>query len=94
LKRQKKAVLDDRPTIPATTRKELVTRLQAGRCEWCQRHEDVEVHQVRKLADLTRPGRPQPAWAKLMAQMRRKTLIVCTPCHQAIHARNRTAVTA
>jgi hypothetical protein len=29
LKRQKKAVLDDRPTIPATTRKELVTRLQA-----------------------------------------------------------------
>ena len=24
---------------------------------------DVEVHQVRKLADLTRPGRPQPAWA-------------------------------
>ena len=94
LKRQKKAVLDDRPTIPATTRKELVTRLQAGRCEWCQRHEDVEVHQVRKLADLTRPGRPQPAWAKLMAQMRRKTLIVCTPCHQAIHASNRTAVTA
>jgi group II intron reverse transcriptase/maturase len=94
LKRQKKAVLDDRPTIPATTRKELVTRLQAGRCEWCQRHEDVEVHQVRKLADLTRPGRPQLAWAKLMAQMRRKTLIVCTPCHQAIHASNLTAVTA
>jgi len=26
--------------------------------------------------------------------MRRKTLIVCTPCHQAIHASNRTAVTA
>ena len=47
----------------------------------------MEVHQVRKLADLTRPGRPQPAWAQLMAKMRRKTLIVCTPCHQAIHAR-------
>ena len=27
LKRQKKAVIDDRPAIPATTRKELVTRL-------------------------------------------------------------------
>ena len=94
LKRQKKAVLDDRPPVPATTRKELVTRLHAGRCEWCQRHADVEVHQVRKLADLTRPGRPQPAWARLMAQMRRKTLIVCTPCHQAIHASNLTAVTA
>jgi group II intron reverse transcriptase/maturase len=94
LKRQKKAVLDDRPAVPATTRKELLTRLRAGRCEWCQRHADVEVHQVRELADLARPGRTQPAWARLMAQMRRKTLIVCIPCHQAIHAGNLTAVTA
>jgi group II intron reverse transcriptase/maturase len=94
LKRQKKAVLNDRPAVPATTRKELVTRLQAGWCEWCQRHADVEVHQVRNLADLTRLGRQQPAWAKLMAKMRRKTLIVCTPCHQAIHASTRTVVTA
>jgi len=94
LKRQKKAVLDDRPAVPATTRRELVTRLHAGWCEWCERHADVEVHQVRKLADLTRQGRPQPAWARLMAEMRRKTLVVCTSCHQAIHASTRTAVTA
>ncbi len=94
LKRQKKAVIDDRPAVPATTRKELVTRLRAGRCEWCQRHAAVEVHQVRKLADLTRPGRPQPAWAQRMARMRRKTLIVCVPCHQAIHAGALTAATA
>ncbi|HTE67801.1 MAG TPA: maturase, partial [Actinomycetes bacterium] len=94
LRRQKKAVIDDRRPAPATTRKELVTRLHAGRCEWCQRHADVEVHQVRRLADLTKPGRPQPAWAQLMARMRRKTLVVCTPCHQAIHARTRIAVTA
>ena len=94
LKRQKKAVIDDRPAVPATTRKELVTRLRAGRCEWCQQHAAVEVHQVRKLADLTRPGRPQPAWAQLMARMRRKTLIVCIPCHQAIHAGTLTAATA
>ena len=65
----------------------------AGRCEWCQRHAAVEAHQVRKLADLARPGRPQPAWAKLMAKMRRKTLIVCIPCHQANHAGTRTAAT-
>ncbi len=94
LKRQKKAVLDDRPAVPATVRKELVTRLRAGRCEWCQQHAAVEVHQVRKLADLTRPGRPQPAWAELMAKMRRKTLIVCVRCHQAIHAGILTAATA
>jgi hypothetical protein len=94
LKRQKKAVLDDRPAVPATVRKELVTRLRASRCEWCQQHAAVEVHQVRKLADLTRPGRPQPAWAELMARMRRKTLIVCVRCHQGIHAGTLTAATA
>ena len=32
-----------------------------------------------------KPGHGQPAWAALMATMRRKTLIVCAPCHQAIH---------
>src|SRR5215472_9535566 len=94
LKQQKKAVLDDRPAVPATARRELVTRLRAGWCEWCQQYAAVEVHQVRRLADLTRPGRPQPAWEELMAKMRRKTLIVCVPCHQAIHTGTLTAATA
>ena len=93
LHRQKKAVIDDRPAVPAPARKELVTRLRKGRCEWCQQYAAVETHQVRKLADLTRPGRPQPAWAQRMAKMRRKTLIVCVPCHQAIHVGTLTAVT-
>jgi group II intron reverse transcriptase/maturase len=87
LRRQRKAVLDDRQQGPATTRrKELITRLLAGRCEWCEQPAQVETHQVRKLADLTRQGQPQPAWAQLMAKMRRKTLLVCPTCHQAIHA--------
>ena len=86
LKRQKKAVLDDRLPVPAPARrKELVTRLLKGRCEWCQRHGPVQVHQVRKLADLGTPGPAQPRWASLMARIRRKTLIVCAPCHQLIH---------
>jgi group II intron reverse transcriptase/maturase len=89
LHRQKKAVLDDRPQHPARPRqRELVTRLLAGQCEWCQQPAPVEAHQVTKLADLTRTGQPQPAWAKLMAKKRRKTLIVCAPCHTAIHAGN------
>jgi group II intron reverse transcriptase/maturase len=86
LTRHKKAVLTDRQSVPATGRKELITRLLANRCEWCDRRALVEVHQVRKLADLIKPGRPQPAWAHLMATMRRKTLVVCSACHQAIHA--------
>jgi hypothetical protein len=86
LKRQKRAVLDDRLPVPATTRrKELVTRLLRGRCEWCQQPGPVHAHQVRKLADLGKPGPAQPRWANLMARMRRKTLIVCAACHQLIH---------
>jgi len=86
LKRQKRAVLDDRLPVPAATRrKELVTRLLKGRCEWCQQRDPVQVHQVRKLADLGKPGPAQPGWASLMARMRRKTLIVCAPCHQLVH---------
>ena len=94
LKRQRKAVLTDRQPAPATSRKELITRLRTGRCEWCDQRARVEVHQVRKLADLTRPGRPQPAWAQLMAKMRRKTLMVCPSCHQAIHAAQPAALTS
>jgi len=93
LKRQRKAVLTDRQPGPATSRKELITRLRTGRCEWCDQRARVEVHQVRKLADLTRPGRPQPAWAQFMAKMRRKTLVICATCHQAIHAGQPAALT-
>jgi len=85
LQRQKKAAITDRLPAPPTRRKELTQRLQTRRCEWCDTLTDVETHQVRKLADLTRTGRPQPWWAQLMAQMRRKTLVVCASCHQAIH---------
>jgi hypothetical protein len=94
LKRQKKAAITDRLPAPPTRRKELTQRLRTRRCEWCDTLTDVEIHQVRKLADLARTGRPQPWWAQLMAQMRRKTLVVCASCHQAIHHGHPTALTA
>jgi group II intron reverse transcriptase/maturase len=90
LKRQKKAVLDDRRPAPVTGRRhgsELLARLRAGRCELCEQRADVRVHQVSKLTDLARPGQPQPLWTHLMAKMRRKTLIVCPSCHDGIHNR-------
>lgn len=88
LRRQRKAVLTDRnPARSAPRRKELVTRLLAGHCELCQQRAEVVIHQVSKLADLIRHGPPQPAWAQLMAQRRRKTLVVCSPCHDTIHAK-------
>jgi hypothetical protein len=67
-------------------RKELVTRLLKRRCELCEQPGRVVVHQVRALACLPEPGPGQPEWAVLMARKRRKTLVVCQPCHDAIHA--------
>ncbi len=93
LRRKKNAVLTDRVPAPVTVRrKELVTRLQAGRCELCKQPGPVDVHQVRKLTDLQRPGHPQPVWDQLMAKRRRKTLVVCADCHTAIHSGQPTAV--
>jgi hypothetical protein len=56
----------------------------------CEQRAPVTVHQVAALARLGKTGPGQPAWAALMARMRRKTLIVCRPCHEHIHA-NRAA---
>ena len=87
LRRQKNAVLRDREPVPATSRrKELVHRLLAGRCELCGQADKVRVHQIRKLADLEKPGQPdQPEWMRVMARRRRKTLVVCATCHANIH---------
>ncbi|MCA1681702.1 MAG: maturase [Actinobacteria bacterium] len=93
LKRQKRAVLADLAPVQITyPHKELVQRLRKGRCELCQRADTVQVHQIRKLADLAAPGPHSPTWMKLMAGKRRKTLVVCPPCHDLIHDGQRTAV--
>jgi group II intron reverse transcriptase/maturase len=92
LVQQRKAVLDDRKPAPAPgRRKELVTRLRAGWCELCDKRAEVRVHHVRRLADLAKLGQPQPEWAQVMTKMRRKTLVVCPPCHDTIHNRQPTA---
>jgi hypothetical protein len=87
LRRQKNAVLvDSVPVLAAPGRKELVSRLLAGRCEICGQTDGVQVHQVRKLSDLARPGQHQePQWMSIMARRRRKTLVVCRACHAGIH---------
>jgi Type II intron maturase/AI2M/AI1M-like, HNH endonuclease len=85
--RDKDAVIIDRvPSSAPYPRKELIHRLLARRCELCGDPGKVLVHQVRKLASLGTAGDNQPAWAALMARKRRKTLMVCHPCHDAIHA--------
>ena len=93
LRRQKQAVIVDRsPGLFTTSGNELIGRLVAGRCELCGSIQRLEVHHIRKLSDLNRPGRNEkPAWVQIMAKRRRKTLITCTVCHDNIHAGRPTA---
>ena len=88
LKRARTAVLtDQRPVMTSTRRNELTHRLLAGRREICESTTGLEVHHIRKLADLNKPGRREkPAWMHLMAMRRRKTLVICRRCHEDIHA--------
>jgi group II intron reverse transcriptase/maturase len=91
IKRQRMTVIKDQidSWSPAFNRTELTQRLVAQKCELCGSVHDIQVHHVRKLADLKRRyrGRSEPPiWVQCMIARRRKTLVVCTSCHRAIHA--------
>jgi group II intron reverse transcriptase/maturase len=87
LKRDRRAVIRDPAPVPAATpHRELIHRLRKRWCELCEHGATVAVHHVARLASLGKPGPGQPAWAALMARMRRKTLVVCAACHEYIHA--------
>jgi hypothetical protein len=88
IRRRKDAVLvDQRPHLSYTQGSELLKRLQADECGLCGSTVRVEVHHLRKMADLNRRRRkPVPTWFRLMATRKRKTLIACRACHEAIHA--------
>lgn len=94
LKRQKTAVINDQhPRRIAYPRRELIGRLTTARCELCEQVGEVQVHHVRKLAELDASD-PTP-WVKSMTRRRRKTLVVCADCHDRIHAaRSASAFTA
>ena len=84
-----KTVINDEIPRPFYKRTELVQRLVNNRCELCHSTDNVEVHHVRKLADIRRRynGRKQPPpWVIFMISRNRKTIIVCRECHHKIHA--------
>lgn len=93
LKRKRDAILvDHQPQFAMANRSELLQRVLADKRELCGSKEKVEVRHVRKLADLKRPGRKEkPEWVKQMIARRRKTLVVCRKCREAIHAGTSTA---
>jgi AI2M/AI1M-like HNH endonuclease/type II intron maturase len=88
LKRRPNAKIRDEGIPPYTKnmRSELLTRLLRNVCEMCGATDNVEIHHIRKLADLKQPGRREkPYWMAIMSALQRKTLAVCRTCHENIH---------
>ncbi len=90
LRKRARAVLTEPPILGLHTwvsTTELVQRLLTDQCEVCGSRQQVEVHHIRKLADLHTRGRSaRPLYVQIMAARRRKTLVVCRTCHQDLHA--------
>ena len=88
LKRNLKTTIEDLPTKRKPPfRNELIKRLLADECEICGATGDIEVHHIRALKDLKIKGKKDlPLWMQVMSARRRKTLMVCPQCHDAIHA--------
>jgi hypothetical protein len=86
LRRDRTTLVIDKPTTSTVVRrKELVSRLLAGRCEICGGTDGIAVHHARSLADLSDRRQPHPAWVTVMLKKRRKALVVCRDCHTTIH---------
>ena len=74
--------------VPASKRTEVVQRLLSDKCELCGvEGVELEAHHIRKMADVkSKDSKPLPRWKETMHARRRKTLMVCSECHNRIHA--------
>jgi group II intron reverse transcriptase/maturase len=86
LKRRMKAAIKDQVIHPyANKRTEIIERLLKDTCEICGSKERIEMHHVRKLADLNKK-REKPLWMKIMIARKRKSIPLCKRCHVDIHS--------
>lgn len=70
-------------TLYQTT--ELTRRMSANKCEYCGKTGGYfEVHHVRKLKDI-RAKKHKQLWELKMCARNRKTMILCTQCHDQLH---------
>ena len=81
LRKNEWATISERPRRIWSGHSEIQQRLLAQKCELCGSTDNIEVHHIRKLADLKGNSR----WEKVMAARRRKTLVVCQNCHKQVH---------
>ena len=81
-----KISINDKPITLGFQRNAIIDRLLAQKCELCDATEKIEVHHIKKLSNLNRnDGKEMPHWKKMMITRKRKTLVVCKPCHVNIH---------
>jgi group II intron reverse transcriptase/maturase len=67
---------------------DLIQRINAQECQICgATGVPIQVHHIKRLADLKRGGRCEIArWKEVMIGLRRKTIAVCVACHWDIHS--------
>lgn len=77
-------VVDFYPSADFTKgRSDVLDRLHARECEYCgATDQPCEIHHVRKLMDM----KDTPLWKQVAAARRRKRVVLCLPCHKALHA--------
>lgn len=86
LQRKKTAIKDQvlKPFI--RMRSEILERLLHDTCEVCESKKHVQMHHIRKLANLNKEGRREkPLWMKLMISRKRKSIPLCKRCHDDVH---------
>lgn len=64
-------------------RSDVLDRLRAQTCEYCGAEDQpCEIHHAHRLADM----KGTPLWQQVAAARRRKRIVLCRPCHKALHA--------
>ena len=87
LRRRRNPAMQDQVTLPyARKRSEIIERLLNDTCEVCGSKKDIQMHHIRRLADLNKQGRREkPEWMKIMISRQRKSIPLCARCHNDIH---------
>jgi hypothetical protein len=75
-------------TLPLTFKytygSEILKRMKAGICEYCEKEGGYfENHHVKKLADIRKDSQ---TWKRVMIAKKRKVLVLCIDCHDKLHA--------
>ncbi len=86
LKRRENAA-KDQVLLPYIRRRSgVIDKLLRDTCEVCGAKDKVQMHHVRRLANLNKKGRREkPLWMQIMIARKRKTIAVCQTCHGDIH---------